>query len=78
MSMSSSWDLVHEYLKPIAHLFEMEGVSEIMVNGAGTVFIEMRGEKQLVPATFPSETHLATTIRWRTRDWRMVRVSVAC
>ncbi|MDR4483985.1 MAG: ATPase, T2SS/T4P/T4SS family [Nitrospirales bacterium] len=63
MSMSSSWDLVHEYLKPIAHLFEMEGVSEIMVNGAGTVFIERRGEKQRVPATFPSEAHLATTIQ---------------
>lgn len=63
MSVSSSWDLVHEYLKPIAHLFEMEGVSEIMVNGAGAVFIERRGEKQRVPATFPSEAHLATTIQ---------------
>ncbi len=63
MSLSSSWDLVHEYLKPIAHLFEMEGVSEIMVNGANCIFIERRGEKERVDAVFPTEASLATTIQ---------------
>lgn len=61
-SLSSTWELVEEYLKPLRPLFDQEGVTEIMVNGHDQVFIEVRGEKRPVDLTFPSPKHLETAI----------------
>ena len=60
--ISSTWGLVEEYLKPIRHLFEIEGVTEIMINGHDQIFIEEQGVKRHVDAAFPSEKILETAI----------------
>ena len=59
---SSTWAIVEEYLKPLRPLFERDGVTEIMVNGAGHIYIEERGVKKRVEQVFPSEKNLETAI----------------
>ena len=38
-----SFDLILPFLRPIAHLIEDQGISEIMVNASRRIFIERDG-----------------------------------
>jgi len=60
--IANSWQLVNEYLKPIAHLLEEPGVTEIMVNRWDSVFIEKHGMLEKTDITFNDEDHVATAI----------------
>ncbi|GAB6909742.1 ATPase, T2SS/T4P/T4SS family [Desulfosarcina cetonica] len=46
---NGAWDLVDHYLGPIRHLFNLPGVTEIMVNRFDRVFIEQHGAIKAVP-----------------------------
>ena len=43
-SANGCWDLVDHYLTPIKPLFEIPGVTEIMVNGPDLTFVERNGK----------------------------------
>ncbi len=53
---------VSYFLDPILPLLEDESVTEIMVNGYDTVFVERRGQLELTGAKFPSEDALLSAI----------------
>ncbi len=56
------WSLVDHYLIPIKPFFDVEGVSEIMVNRHDDVYIEAFGEKKKVDARWDSEFQLQSCI----------------
>ena len=47
------------YMAPIHHLMEDPTVSEVMINGAGEVYVERGGKLQLTEARFEHEDHVA-------------------
>ena len=47
------------YMAPIHHLMEDPTVSEVMINGAGEVYVERRGKLHLTEARFEHEDHVA-------------------
>lgn len=49
------WELIKHYLKPIAHFFEMDGVTEICVDRHDEIKIEKNGELEATDAKFESE-----------------------
>ena len=49
-------------LGALEDLLSDSAVTEIMVNGAGTIYCERSGKLQLSPVTFTSNTHLKTVI----------------
>ena len=58
-SANGCWDLVDHYLTPIKPLFELPGVTEIMVNRHDQVFIEQSGVMKKAPAIrFDDENHV--------------------
>lgn len=57
------WNTVNGYLKPIARLFEMDGVTEIMVNRYNSVYIERYGKKEAVADSFQSEEAVYRLLR---------------
>lgn len=63
VQIDGSWDLAEYYLGPIKHLFEMPGVTEIMVNRFDDICIEQNGEIKTVPdAAFSEEEDVVTLI----------------
>lgn len=56
------WSLVDHYLIPIKPFFDIDGVSEIMVNSHDSVYIEVFGEKKKVDARWESEFQLQSCI----------------
>jgi len=47
---------------PLQALLDDPAISEIMVNGAESVFIERKGKKMRAPVTFDDETHLRSIV----------------
>jgi len=58
-----SFDVILPFLRPIEHLIKDPGVSEIMVNGPGSVFVERQGQLELVPGVSISERSLEVAVR---------------
>lgn len=60
----NSEDLLYHYLKPIKHLFDMEGVTEIWINRYDDIYIRKLGERIRVnDVAFENEGHVATLIK---------------
>src|SRR5215471_4081715 len=57
------FELILPFLRPIEHLILDEGISEIMVNGSGRIFIERRGDVQEVPDARLTEKNLQVAVR---------------
>ncbi|MFP5219101.1 MAG: CpaF family protein [Actinomycetes bacterium] len=47
---------------PLEPLLRDPDITEVMVNGAGSIYVEQSGKLQLSPATFANEAHLRRTI----------------
>src|SRR5580658_3909072 len=58
-----SFDLILPFLKPIGHLFDVETISEIMVNPDGSVWIEEIGEIQMLPGVRFEDGALLTALQ---------------
>src|SRR5713101_3726765 len=58
-----SFEIILPFLRPIAHLILDEGISEVMVNGSGRVFVERDGELEHVPDVTIRERHLRVAVR---------------
>jgi pilus assembly protein CpaF len=58
-----SFDVILPFLRPIEHLIRDPGVSEIMVNGPNTVFVERQGQVELVPGVVIAERSLEVAVR---------------
>ena len=50
--------LEHPHLKPLVPLLTDPSVSEIMINGPSTLFVERKGQMELAPPIFTSSVHL--------------------
>ncbi len=57
------FELILPFLRPIERLILDEGVSEIMVNGSGHVFIEREGDLAEVADVFVTEKNLQVAVR---------------
>jgi pilus assembly protein CpaF len=58
-----SFDLILPFLRPIAHLIRDPHITEIMVNGSGRVFVERRGQLEVVPDVTVKEQNLRVAVR---------------
>jgi pilus assembly protein CpaF len=58
-----SFDVILPFLRPIEHLIRDPGVSEIMVNGPHTVFVERQGQVELVEGVHIAERSLEVAVR---------------
>jgi pilus assembly protein CpaF len=58
-----AFELVIPFLRPIAHLITDPEVSEIMVNGPRSVFVEREGRLQPVPDVHLDERNLRAAVR---------------
>lgn len=56
-------DSIKEFLKPIAKLLDDPAITEIMINGAEEIFVEIKGKIHRTEATFGSEATLLAAIR---------------
>ena len=54
---------VRYFLEPIAVLLDDESISEIMVNGHDTVYVERHGRLELTPLSFPSQDAVLSAIQ---------------
>jgi pilus assembly protein CpaF len=57
------FELILPFLQPIEHLILDEGISEIMVNGSGRIFIERAGDLREVPDAHLTEKNLQVAVR---------------
>lgn len=57
------FELILPFLRPIEHLILDEGVSEIMVNGSGRIFVERDGGLTEVPEARLTEKNLQVAVR---------------
>jgi pilus assembly protein CpaF len=57
-----SLETILPFLQPIAHLIVDPGVSEVMVNGDGTIFIQRNGQLSFVDASLEPK-YLASTVK---------------
>jgi pilus assembly protein CpaF len=57
------FELILPFLRPIEHLILDEGISEIMVNGSGRIFIERHGDLTEVPDSHLTEKNLQVAVR---------------
>ena len=58
-----SFDVILPFLRPIEYLIKDQGVSEIMINGPASVFVERQGRVELVPGVSISEKSLQVAVR---------------
>lgn len=58
-----SFDVILPFLRPIEHLIKDRGVSEIMVNGPASVFVERQGKVELVGGVSIPEKSLQVAVR---------------
>ena len=58
-----SFEVILPFLRPIEHLIRDPGVSEIMVNGPASVFVERPGQVELIPGVTISERSLEVAVR---------------
>lgn len=56
-------ETLRHFLQPIWHLLEDTSVSEILINGAQTIYFERKGRLNLSDAHFPSDEHLMAAVR---------------
>jgi pilus assembly protein CpaF len=56
-------DVILPFLRPIASLIEDPGISEIMVNGSGNIFVERDGRLEAIPDVRLDERHLTVAVR---------------
>lgn len=59
----TTWDVVIPFLGPLKDLFADPDISDILVNGGGTVFVERAGRLSEVPDAFVSEKALQVAVR---------------
>jgi pilus assembly protein CpaF len=57
------FELILPFLRPIEQLILDDGISEIMVNGSGRIFIERNGDLTEVPETRLTEKNLQVAVR---------------
>ena len=57
------FELILPFLRPIEHLILDDGISEIMVNGSGRIFIERNGDLTEVPEARLTEKNLQVAVR---------------
>ena len=60
---SSNFDLIMPYLRPIEDVIRDEGVSEVMVNGNGRVFVERDGLIEQVVVEPMSQGFVSTAVK---------------
>ena len=58
-----SWDTIIPFLRPIEHLIRDPEISDILVNGSNQVFVEKRGQMQLVLGVRVAEKPLQVALR---------------
>lgn len=58
-----SWDIILPFLRPIESLIRDPGVSDILVNGAGGVFVEEQGAMRHVPGVRIPDRSLQVALR---------------
>ena len=56
-------EVILPFLRPIAHLIEDPDISEVMVNGSRSVFIERAGRLEAVPGVHLDERNLKVAVR---------------
>ena len=61
-SSDMSFDVILPFLRPIAHLIQDPDVTEIMVNGSRRIFIERRGQIELVDGIQIDERNLKVAV----------------
>lgn len=61
--MSVFQQAIRNFLSPISDLLDDPGVSEIMINGPGEIFVEKKGLVYRVENTFPNEDALLSAMR---------------
>lgn len=55
-------DAIRTYLRPVVHLLEDPTVTEILINGPETIFVERKGKLERTDAKFRSDDDLRTAI----------------
>ena len=58
-----SFETILPFLRPIAHLIQDPTISEVMVNGSGSVFVEREGIVQAIPDVTVREHNLRVAVR---------------
>lgn len=58
----SDWELIQYYMKPIAHLFDLDGLTEICVDRYDDIKIEQNGALIQTDAKFRNETDLVSLV----------------
>ncbi len=56
-------DTVLQFMSPVRDYLENDGISEIMINGHDTIYIEQGGKLQKTDRKFPNETSLLAAMR---------------
>ncbi len=56
-------ETIAQFFEPIRSLFDDESVSDIMINGPSTIYVERRGVLELTHARFPSREALEAALR---------------
>jgi pilus assembly protein CpaF len=57
------FEVILPFLRPIAHLIDDPGISEIMVNGSRSVFVERGGRLERIPGVHLDERNLRVAVR---------------
>lgn len=55
-------EAIRQYLRPVAPLLEDPTVTEVLINGPDSIFVERRGKLERTDARFPSEDDLRTAV----------------
>ncbi len=58
-----SWDIILPFLRPIEALIRDPGISDILVNGSGGIFVEEQGEMRHVPGVRIPDRSLQVALR---------------
>ena len=61
--MTTCWDLVKHYLTPVAHYFDMPGVTDILIDRFDRIYIDRYGKLEGVTERFQDNHEVETLIR---------------